>query len=206
MAYSPWDHKELDMTECNHTHILDFPLFIEGSKNLRIQKYAFPVLKLLSSPIFRLKIIINFYLKVCLMSANYVKLWISYALFPLNSRGSHISSTMSFSQWFVLLFSCQVSPTLCNPMGCSTPCLPVPLHLPEFAQVHVHWIGDFIQPSVSSFVTLFSFNLQSIWGGCSYQVASVSEFQLQHPSFQFHSNGLIQKTSLQCHSKKKDLI
>ena len=79
MAYSPWGHKELDMTEFNHTHILDFPLFIEGSKNLRKQKYAFTVLKLLSSPFFRLKIIINFYLKVCLMLANYVKLWISYA-------------------------------------------------------------------------------------------------------------------------------
>ena len=29
-------------------------------------------------------------------------------------------------------------PTLCDPMDCSTPGLPVPYHLPEFAQVHVH--------------------------------------------------------------------
>ena len=32
-------------------------------------------------------------------------------------------------------------------MDCSTPGLPVPHYLPEFAQVHVHWIGDAIQPS-----------------------------------------------------------
>ena len=32
----------------------------------------------------------------------------------------------------------QSSPTLCNPMDCSTPGLPVPYYLLEFAQVHVH--------------------------------------------------------------------
>ena len=37
--------------------------------------------------------------------------------------------------------------TLRDPMDCSTPGFPVPQHLPEFAQVHVHWIGDAIQPS-----------------------------------------------------------
>ena len=34
-----------------------------------------------------------------------------------------------------------------GPNDCSTQGLPVPHHLPEFAQVHVHWIGDAIQPS-----------------------------------------------------------
>ena len=38
-------------------------------------------------------------------------------------------------------------PTLCNPMDCSTPGSPVLHHLPEFAQTHVHWVGDAIQPS-----------------------------------------------------------
>ena len=37
--------------------------------------------------------------------------------------------------------------TLCNPMDCSTPGFPV-LHLfPEFAQTHIHWAGNAIQPS-----------------------------------------------------------
>ena len=39
--------------------------------------------------------------------------------------------------------------TLCNPMGCNTPGLPVLHHLPKFAQVHVHGIGYyFIQAEV----------------------------------------------------------
>ena len=32
-------------------------------------------------------------------------------------------------------------------MDCSTPDLPIPHYLPEFAQVHFHFIGDAIQPS-----------------------------------------------------------
>ena len=37
--------------------------------------------------------------------------------------------------------------TLWDPMGCSTPDLPVPHHLLEFAQVYTHCIGDTVQPS-----------------------------------------------------------
>ena len=37
--------------------------------------------------------------------------------------------------------------TLCDPMGCSTPGIPVHHQLPEFTQTHVHWVGDAIQPS-----------------------------------------------------------
>ena len=38
-------------------------------------------------------------------------------------------------------------PTLCNPMNCSTPGLPVQHQLLEFTQTHVHPVGDAIQPS-----------------------------------------------------------
>ena len=37
--------------------------------------------------------------------------------------------------------------TLCDPMDCSTPGFSVIPHLPEFAQTHVHWVSDVIQPS-----------------------------------------------------------
>ena len=37
--------------------------------------------------------------------------------------------------------------TLCNPMNCSTPGLPVHHQLPEFTQTHVHRVSDAIQPS-----------------------------------------------------------
>ena len=37
--------------------------------------------------------------------------------------------------------------TICDPMDCSTPGLPVHHQLPEFTQTHVHRVGDAIQPS-----------------------------------------------------------
>ena len=37
--------------------------------------------------------------------------------------------------------------TLCNPMNCSTPGLPVHHQLPESTQTHVHCVRDAIQPS-----------------------------------------------------------
>ena len=40
----------------------------------------------------------------------------------------------------------QSCPTLCDPMNCSTPGLPVHHQLPEFTQTHVHRVGDTIQP------------------------------------------------------------
>ena len=36
--------------------------------------------------------------------------------------------------------------TLCDPMDCRTPGFPVLHYHPEFAQTHVHWVGDTIQP------------------------------------------------------------
>ena len=44
--------------------------------------------------------------------------------------------------------------TLHNHVDCSMPSLPVPHHLPEFAQVHIHCVGDIIH--ISSSVILFS--------------------------------------------------
>ena len=41
----------------------------------------------------------------------------------------------------------QSSPTLCDPMDCSTTGFPVHHQLPEFTQTLVHWIDDVIQPS-----------------------------------------------------------
>ena len=40
----------------------------------------------------------------------------------------------------------QSCPTLCNPMNCSTPGLPVHHQLPESTQTHVHWVSDAVQP------------------------------------------------------------
>ena len=81
--------------------------------------------------------------------------------------------------------------TLCNPLDCSTPGLPVHHQLPEFTQTHVHHVGDAIQPSHPlSSPSPPSFNLpqhQGLfkWVSSSHEVAKVLEFQLQHQSFQW---------------------
>ena len=50
--------------------------------------------------------------------------------------------------------------TLCDPMDCSMPGLPVHHQLPELAQTHVHWVSDAIQPSHPlSSPSLSAFNL-----------------------------------------------
>ena len=41
----------------------------------------------------------------------------------------------------------QSCPTLCDPMNCSTPGLPVHYQLPEFIQTHIPRVSNAIQPS-----------------------------------------------------------
>ena len=79
--------------------------------------------------------------------------------------------------------------TLCNPMDCSTPGFPVLHHLLGFAQFHVHWVSDAIQPSHPlPLPSPFAFTISQHqglfqWVGSSYQVAKGLELQLQHQSF-----------------------
>ena len=56
-------------------------------------------------------------------------------------------STTSYHYTLLLLLSVQLCPILCDPMDCSTPGHPAPHHVPEFAQVLVHCIGDAVKPS-----------------------------------------------------------
>ena len=67
-------------------------------------------------------------------------------------------------------------------MDCSTLGFPVHHQLLEFAQTHVQWVSDPIQPSHPLFSPL-AFNLSqhqglSLWVISSYQVAKVLELQL----------------------------
>ena len=87
----------------------------------------------------------------------------------------------------------QSCPTLCDPMDCSTPCLPVHHQLPEFTHTHVHWVGDAIQPSPPlSSPSPPTFNLSQHqglfqWVSSTHQVARVLEFQLQHHKLAKHT-------------------
>ena len=90
-------------------------------------------------------------------------------------------------------FSRCVVSNSCNPMDCSMPSFPVHHQFPEFVQVHVHCIGDAIQPShslLSHFLPALNLSQHQglfQWVSPSHQVAKVLEFQLQHQSFQWIS-------------------
>ena len=58
----------------------------------------------------------------------------------------------------------QSCPTLCDPMDCSTPGFPVLHSLLEFAQTHLHQVGDAIQPSHPLLSPSFAFNLSQHQG------------------------------------------
>ena len=81
--------------------------------------------------------------------------------------------------------------TLCDPMNHSMPGLLVHHQLPEFTQIHVHWVGNAIQSSYPlSSPSPPALNLSQHqglfqWVSSSHQVAKVLEFQLQHQSFQW---------------------
>ena len=85
----------------------------------------------------------------------------------------------------------QSCPTLCDPLDCSTPGLPIHHPLSEFTQTHVHWVGDAIQPSHPlSSPSPPAFNLSQHqglfqWVSSSQEVTKVLEFQLQHQYFQW---------------------
>ena len=94
----------------------------------------------------------------------------------------------------VTLCCCWVAtscPTLCDPVNCNLSGSPVLHSLPEFAQIHVHCIGDASQPPDSlpppspSALTLSQHQSLFKWGDSSHQVAKVLEFQLRHQVFQW---------------------
>ena len=79
--------------------------------------------------------------------------------------------------------------TLCDPMDCSMSGLPVPHHLLEFAQVHVHGISDAIWPSYPLTPTSPSASSLSQhqglfqWVRCFHQKTKILEFQLLHHDY-----------------------
>ena len=118
------------------------------------------------------------------------KLFALYLIFPLPGLLFQLSIIHDFLSHFCFLpqFSSvsQSCPTLCNPIDCSTPGLPIHHELPELAQTHVHWVSDVIQPSHSlSPPSPPAFHLSQHqglfqWVSSLHQVTKVLELQLQH--------------------------
>ena len=143
-----------------------------------------------------------------------VTMWNLVPIFPLPPALESNPSFLTSHIWIFIaswIAACQafLSPTISQ----------------EFAQVHVHCIGDAIQPSHPLFSpSPPAFNLSQDqglfqWVSCLHHVAKVLELQLQHQSFQY--SGLISlkihwfdllavqgtlKSFLQHHSSKASIL
>ena len=131
-----------------------------------------------------------------------LNLWLLFELF-INRATEHIlfcgwflSVRMSVNSSILLHVAgvcvCVLVPQSClalwDPLDCSTPGFPVLHHFLGFAQTHVHWDSDTIQPShllSPPFSCSQFFQGLFQWVGSSHQVAKVLELQLQHQSFQW---------------------
>ena len=111
-GYSPWGHKESDMTEQ--------------------LKYCHSIQVISALPVFLL-----------------AGLTASLTIWWIWSAGAYMLFLQIPAHQQALLLFTQSCLTLYDPMDCSTPGSPVLHHFPEFAQTHVHWVGDAIHPSHS---------------------------------------------------------
>ena len=81
--------------------------------------------------------------------------------------------------------------TLCDPVYCSMPDIPVLHYLLELAQTHVHWVSDAIKlshPLLSPSPPVFNLSQHQglfKWVSSSHQVAKILKLRLQHQSFQW---------------------
>ena len=89
-----------------------------------------------------------------------VSLTLKWASYRQHITGSHFLSILPIFAFtwridpYVYVYTmdtfssvAQLCPTLCNPMNHSMPGLLVHHQLPESTQIHVHWVGNAIQPS-----------------------------------------------------------
>ena len=74
-----------------------------------------------------------------LLSKHPRPFWVTFSL-------AHPKYHIWVLKYFVVVQSL-IPVWLCNPMDCSMPGFPVLRYLPEFAQTHVYWVDDAIQPS-----------------------------------------------------------
>ena len=163
---------------CSYQHQLDFLKW-----NISYLLYA---LKRISKEFKQLKNNYIHRLNCCAQERTH---WTSYP------PGVHLLKfivRLYYDTWTVQCSSvAQLCLTLCDPMDCSAPGLPVHHQLLEFTQTHVHWVSDAIQPShplLSPYPPAFNLSQhQGVfrWVSSLHQAAKVLEFQLQHQSFQW---------------------
>ena len=149
---SPWSHKESDTTERLH---FDFSLSCIGEGNGNPLRYSClenprdggawwaAVYGVIQSRtrLKRLSSCSKACLFILFMGSFSSKITNRTRMSTLATFIQHCLESLQFSS---VTQSCL---TLCNPMNCSMPGLPVHHQLPEFTQTHMHQVSNAIQPS-----------------------------------------------------------
>ena len=128
------------------------------------------------------------------VNITYVGFGASSYKFPKENMTSVLFMPKMQSLNFILRKYCccsvaQSCLTFCDPVDCSMPGFPVPHHLPEFAHIHIHCVGDAVQPTHSlmpsspSALDLSKNHGLFQWVVCLHQITKI--LALQHQSFQW---------------------
>ena len=75
------------------------------------------------------------------------KIYRCYIILFKNLKSPNCRKLMSNKYVICCCSVAKLCTTLCDPMDYSTPSFSVLPYLPEFAQTHVYWVSDAIQPS-----------------------------------------------------------
>ena len=139
----------------------------------------------------------------------------------LSTKTQQCSSFLIISVQFRLV--AQSCLTLCDPMNCSMPSLPIHHQPLEFTQTHVHRVSDAIQPShplsslfcPQSLPAPVSFPMSQlfVWGGQSTGVLALASFLPKNAQDSFRTDWLdllaahgTLKSLLQHHSSKASIL
>jgi len=140
----------------------------------------------------------SFYRQTCITeTSNGIFIFYKHIKILINGLDG-INSWFQETSWIIIIIVqtlklmqpvvVQSCPTLCKPRDWSMTGFPVLHHLPDFAQTHVHWVSDAIQPShhlshPSPAINQASRSFPKSW--LFALVAKELEHQLQHQSFQW---------------------
>ena len=122
----------------------------------------------------------------CILSPRLFNLYAEYIM--VNAGLDEAQAGIKFIS---VQFSCSVISDSLTPHGLQHTRPPFHHQLPEFTQIHVHWVCNAIQPSHPlPSPSAPAFNLSQHqglfkWDSSLHQVAKILVFQLQHQSFQW---------------------
>ena len=139
VCHSPWVTGCLSVGFSDYVVVQSVRLWVQGSSGVPLLS-SWSLLKLL---------VLDSVFDICVFQGIFPfsisgQIWCFIIVHDISLLCFFLLKNLNTFQFSSVAQSC---PTLCDPMDCSRPGLPVHHQLPEFAQTHIHWVSDAIQPS-----------------------------------------------------------